>query len=115
MIIACGSKRAEPSWDEFGYRDVSRCPGSAAWKPPLDVARRVLRTFTYPQSATGPFPQLTDRECIRPLSDWLGLAALFGSGVLLHQRESTGSSVASVRAGRVTADWTLIISFTHRQ
>jgi hypothetical protein len=31
------------------------------------------------------------------------------------QRESTGSSVASLRAGRVTADGMLIISFTHRQ
>jgi DNA-binding NarL/FixJ family response regulator len=28
----------------------------------LDIARRVLRIFTDPQPATGPFPQLTERE-----------------------------------------------------
>jgi DNA-binding NarL/FixJ family response regulator len=34
--------------------------GDAVFGP--DIARRVLRTFTDPQPATGPFPQLTERE-----------------------------------------------------
>ena len=34
--------------------------GDAVFGP--DIARRVLATFTDPQPATGPFPQLTDRE-----------------------------------------------------
>jgi DNA-binding NarL/FixJ family response regulator len=34
--------------------------GDAVFGP--DIARRVLRTFTDPQPATGPFPQLTNRE-----------------------------------------------------
>jgi len=34
--------------------------GDAVFGP--DVARRVLGTFTAPQPATGPFPQLTERE-----------------------------------------------------
>lgn len=34
--------------------------GDAVFGP--DIARRVLRTFTDPQPATGPFPQLTQRE-----------------------------------------------------
>ncbi|WP_416981358.1 response regulator [Streptomyces sp. T028] len=34
--------------------------GDAVFGP--DVAPRVLRTFTDPRPATGPFPQLTDRE-----------------------------------------------------
>jgi DNA-binding NarL/FixJ family response regulator len=34
--------------------------GDAVFGP--DIARRVLRTFTDPQPAIGPFPQLTERE-----------------------------------------------------
>jgi DNA-binding NarL/FixJ family response regulator len=34
--------------------------GDAVFGP--DIARRVLRTFTDPQPATGPFPHLTERE-----------------------------------------------------
>ncbi|MCW2941100.1 MAG: two component transcriptional regulator, LuxR family [Actinomycetia bacterium] len=34
--------------------------GDAVFGP--DIARRVLRTFTEPQPATGPFPHLTERE-----------------------------------------------------
>ncbi|MFG1708533.1 response regulator [Nonomuraea sp. M3C6] len=34
--------------------------GDAVFGP--DIARRVLRTFTDPRPASGPFPQLTDRE-----------------------------------------------------
>ncbi|MFC4034613.1 DUF6884 domain-containing protein [Streptomyces polygonati] len=62
MIISRGSKKAEPSWEEFGYRDV--------------IPAGQLYTGTYHKSLRRAADALTDQSLIRIMSARHGLVTL---------------------------------------